>query len=140
MRIHSRALRTWLAVGGLATASLTIVGAAASAAQASEIDLEAAMGGSASFPGAHGHAEFDNDASHREFDLSVGGLQALAGHRVVVRVHGDVVARPTVGPRGRVHVDRHSGVPQMAAGNVVRLRTSSGTLVSSGTFRVHPDD
>ena len=140
MKIHSSALRTWLAVGGLTTASLGLVGVASSAAQASEIDLEASMGASAGFPAAHGHAEYDADASHREFDLSVGGLQSLAGHRVVVRVHGDVVARPTVGPRGHVHVDRHAGVPRVAAGNVVRLRTSSGTLVSSGTFRVHPDD
>jgi hypothetical protein len=40
----------------------------------------------------------------------------------------------TVGPLGRAHMDKHSGVPSMTEGNVVRVRTGGGRLVTSGTL------
>jgi hypothetical protein len=40
----------------------------------------------------------------------------------------------TVGPLGRAHLDKHSGVPSMTAGNVVRVRTGAGRLVTYGTL------
>lgn len=38
----------------------------------------------------------------------------------------------TVGPLGRVHLDKHSSVPGMAAGDVVRVCTFAGRLVADG--------
>lgn len=127
-----------LAVGTI-TAGVGL-GLGTAAAQAADVDLEASMHATADYPSAHGHAEYDNDSEGREFDLSLTGLKPLAGHRVVVRVHGHVVAKPRVGSRGRVHLERHSGVPRMSAGNVVRVRTRSGTLVSRGSLVLDHDD
>jgi len=132
---RSSALRhgVMLAVGGLVAAAVG-TGIMSTQAQAVEVDLAATMHATATYPSARGHAEYESGHEGREFEMSLVGLRPLAGHRVVVRVHGDVVAKPLVGPRGRVHVDRHAGVPRMVAGNVVRVRTVSGTLVSSGTL------
>jgi hypothetical protein len=103
-------------------------------AQAAEIDLEARMHSTTAFPNARGHAEFENENSGNEFEISIAGVRALAGTRVIVRVHGDFVGRMTVGPLGRAHMDKHSGVPSMTEGNVVRVRTGGGRLVTSGTL------
>jgi hypothetical protein len=106
----------------------------AAPAQAAEVDLEAHMRSTAAFPNARGHAEYESDSNGREFEISIAGVRALAGHRLIVRMHGDFVGRMTVGSLGRAHLDRHSGVPRMAAGTVVRVRTGSGRLVTYGTL------
>jgi hypothetical protein len=103
-------------------------------AQAAEIDLEARMHSTTAFPDARGHAEFESESSANEFEISIAGVRALAGNRVIVRVHGDLVGRMTVGPLGRAHLDKHSGVPSMTAGDVVRVRTGAGRLVTYGTL------
>lgn len=128
-----------LAVGGLATTGLA-AGVAAAPAQAAEIDLAARMHATAGYPNARGHAEYENDHEGREFEITLAGIKALAGHRVTVRVHGDFVGKMTVNRYGRAHLDRHSGVPRMAAGNVIRVRTGSGKLVSYGTLHRDWDD
>ena len=104
-------------------------------AQAAEVELESRMRPTAAFPNARGHAEYEKDSDGREFEISIAGVRKLAGRRVVVRVHGDFVGRMTVGPLGRAHLEKHSGVPRMAAGNVVRVRTLPGRLVTYGTLR-----
>jgi hypothetical protein len=103
-------------------------------AQAVEVDLHAQMQPTAAHPQARGHAEYESESSHREFEISIAGVRALAGRRLTVRVHGDLVGRMTVGPRGRAHLERHSSVPSTRSGNVVRVRTGSGRLVTFGTF------
>jgi hypothetical protein len=122
--------------GGLLTAALAgaLLIPLAVPAQAAEIDLEAQMHSTTAFPNARGHAEFENENTGNEFEISIAGVRALAGTRVSVRVHGDLVGRMTVGPLGRAHMDKHSGVPSMTAGNVVRVRTGAGRLVTSGTL------
>ena len=57
-------------------------------AQAAEIDLEARMHSTTAFPNARGHAEFENENSGNDFEISIAGVRALAGTRVTVRVHG----------------------------------------------------
>ena len=39
-----------------------------------------------------------------------------------------------MGSLGRAQLDKHSSVPSMTAGNVVRVRTGAGRLVTSGTL------
>jgi len=46
----------------------------------------------------------------------------------------------TVSRAGYAHMDRHSGVPACRSGQLIRVRTRSGTLVTSGTFRTHHHD
>jgi hypothetical protein len=111
----------------------------AAPAQAAEVDLDAQMQSTAAFPNARGHAEYESDSSGREFEISIAGVRALAGATVVVRVHGDLVGRMTVSSLGQAHLDRHSGVPSMQAGDVVRVRTGGGRLVTYGTLHRDAD-
>jgi hypothetical protein len=128
-----------LAVGGLTTAGLT-AGLATAPAQAAEVDLAARMHPTKAYPNARGHAEYESDHDGREFEITLAGIKALAGHRVIVRAHGDLVGKMTVNRYGRAHLERHSGVPKMTAGNVIRVRTGSGKLVSYGTLHRDLDD
>ncbi|MGZ4493700.1 MAG: hypothetical protein ACXVWU_03270 [Nocardioides sp.] len=127
--------------GGLLAAgtSAALLVPMAAPAQAVEVELEARMHATAAFPHARGHAEYESDSHGREFEISVAGVRALAGRRLIVRVHGDVVGRMTVNHDGRAHLDRH-GVPRMAAGNVVRVRTGSGRLVTYGVLHRSLED
>ncbi len=92
------------------------------------------------YPTARGHAEYESDNGGREFEVSLTGLRTLYGHRVTVRVHGNVVGTITVNRYGRAHLERHSGVPTTDAGNLVRVRTASGTLVTYGTMHRDTED
>lgn len=102
-------------------------------AQAVEVDLTARMHPTAAFPNARGHAEYEAEHGDREFELSIAGVRALHGKRVIVRVHGTFVGSMVVSQYGRAHLDRHTTV-RMSVGNVVRVRTGSGRLVTYGTF------
>lgn len=108
-------------------------------AQAAQVDLEARMHSTVAFPHAGGYAEYESVNGVREFDLFISGVRTLAGKRLTVRVHGDLVGRVTVGPGGRAHLDRHSGVPTMSVGNVVRVRTPAGRLVAYGVLHRDTD-
>ena len=119
-------------VAGVGSAVL-LLGGVVAPAQAADIELGARMGPAAGYPHCRGGAEYEAEHGQRELDLHLRGLHALAGKRVAVFVHGDRVGRARVSERGRVHLDRH-GVPRMRAGQVLRVRTASGTLVSKGTL------
>lgn len=107
-------------------------------AQAAEVDLEAHMVGSAAFPGAHGKAEYEAEHGTRHFDIEM-HIARLHNRVVTVRVHGTMVGRMRVNSHGYAQLEKHSGVPMMAAGNVVRVRTLKGRLVSHGTLHMDTD-
>ena len=117
----------------LGTAGTVLVPLAAPA-QAARVDLEAFMRPAAAFPHAHGQADFEAEHGARHFEIELHGVARLHGKLVTVRVHGTFVGRMRVSAQGQAHLDRHSGVPRMSAGDVVRVRTGSGRLVSQGTF------
>jgi hypothetical protein len=132
MFTNTRNMARGLLAAGFTSALLVPLAAPAHAA---EVDLQARMHSTLAFPNARGHAEHESHSSGRKFEISIAGVRALAGHRVTVRVHGTVVGRMTVGSSGRAHLNRHSGAPRMGAGNLVRVRTGSGRLVTSGILR-----
>lgn len=123
-----------LAATGLTAAALTVA-ASVPAQAATGQDLDARLRATAAQPAAHGHAEYDVDRTGREIEVRVLGLKGLAGQRLTVRVHGDLVGNLTVNRYGSAHLDHETGVPAMSAGQVIKVRTSSGTLVSRG--RLH---
>ena len=102
-------------------------------AQAAGADLEGPMVGSAAFPGAHGKADYEAEHGTRHFDIEL-HVARLHNKLVTVRVHGTLVGRMRTDSHGYAHLDKRSGVPTMAAGNMVRVRTTSGRLVSHGTL------
>lgn len=127
---RSRAIGGLLALG---TASAGLV-PLASPAQATEIHLTAAMRPTAAYSNAHGHTSYEAEHGTRHFELELRGVARLHGKVVTVRVHGTLVGRVRVSAEGEAHLDRRSGVPGMSVGDVVRVRTGSGRLVSQGTF------
>jgi len=107
----------------------------AAPAQAAEVDCSARMNATSNYPNARGGARYESHSGSREFEIHIAGIQKLAGKRVVVRAHGALVGRMRVSQHGRAHLDRHAGVPSMRAGDRIRVRTKSGTLVTFGTLR-----
>lgn len=121
--------------------TLLVLGAAflaptplASPAQAAEVHLGARMLDTVACPNARGGASYDGEHGRREFEIHIRGVRALHGKLLTVRVHGTFVGRMRVGTYGRAHLERHSGVPRMAAGDTMRVRTPAGRLVTHGTF------
>jgi hypothetical protein len=110
-----------------------------SAANAVEMDLEAHLHATTTFPNAHGWAEYEAEHGTQELEISVAGARAIAGGTVVVQVHGDPVGRMRINSLGRGHREWHSGVATVAAGDRVVVRTRSGALVASGRFHHETD-
>jgi hypothetical protein len=129
--IRGRVAGMLLAVLAL-TAGLLVTTAPA---QAVDVDLHARMHATAAYPNAHGGAWYEGHHGSREFGIGISGIKKLAGKRVTVTVHGSFVGRMWVSRYGTAHLYRHSGVPRCSGGDVVRVKTRSGKLVSYGTLR-----
>lgn len=130
---------------GVAAAAVTagMLAAGAVPAQAAAMhgkELHAAPHGGHVYPRAGGRAAYESGDHGRELEVHVSHVARLAGRRLVVYVHGARAGTMTVSRAGRAHMDRHRGVPACRSGQPVRGRTRSGTLVVSGTFRVHHHD
>lgn len=107
-------------------------------AQAADVELAARLQPTTSYPQARGHADHEADHDGREFEIQLAGVRGLHGQRLTVRVHGAFVGSMVVNRYGRAHLERHAAV-RVRAGNVVRVRTDSGTLVTYGRFHRHHD-
>jgi hypothetical protein len=111
----------------------------AQAAPVQRVELHAALAGSQAHPRARGTALFESGDHGRELHVRLHGVAGLAGRHLVVFVHGTRAGTMTVTSAGFAHLDRH-GAPACRAGQPVRVRTGSGTLVAAGTFRRHHHD
>ena len=111
----------------------------AQVARAHDMELHAGLAGSHAYLRAHGTASYESGDHGRELDVHLGGVTRLAGRHLVVYVHGSRAGTMMVSRAGYAHLDRH-GAPACRAGQAVRVRTASGTLVAGGTFRRHHDD
>jgi hypothetical protein len=134
--------RRW--AGGLAAAAMTagMLAAGTVPAQAAMhgMELQAALHGGHAYPRAGGTAAYESGDHGRELEVHVSHIARLAGWKLVVYVHGARAGTMTVSRAGYARLDRHRGVPACRSGQPVRVRTRSGTLVASGTFRAHHDD
>ncbi len=108
----------------------------AQAAPAHHMELHAALSGSHSYPRVRGTASYESGDHGRHLDVHLRNAARLAGRHLVVYVHGIRAGTMTVSRAGYAHLDRH-GVAACHAGQSVRVRTKSGTLVAAGTFRRH---
>lgn len=135
---RSRLAGVLLAASTIAAGVVTPV--ATAPAQAAGTYCHARMHPTAAYPNAYGGAWYESHTGWREFSIHVRGIRSLAGKRLVVRVHGTFVGRMRVSQYGRAHLYRRTGLPRMQSGDMVRVRTSWGTLVSYGrlhTMRHH---
>ena len=97
-----------------------------------------ALHASSSFPGASGKAVSKVKGSERELQVEVEHIKSLAGKHVRVFVNGNLFASPLVSSLGAAGVEHSTekgqSVPRIHSGSTVRVRTTGGTLIVSGTF------
>ena len=107
-------------------------------AQAAEVDLFTHMAGGAQFSNAHGYSEYDRSSEGREVEVRVTHLGKLAGERVKVIVNGHKVGRILVSSVGVAHrewdTEHGQNVPFASAGDRVKVKTLSDTLVAKGIY------
>ncbi|HUY52524.1 MAG TPA: hypothetical protein VMV92_43625 [Streptosporangiaceae bacterium] len=108
----------------------------AAPAQAARMELQAGLHGSSAYPRAGGHGSYES-SSRRELHVQVQNIQRLGGRTLVVYVHGTKAGTMRVSRSGSAYLNRDRGVPACRAGQSLRVRTGSGTLVASGTFSRH---
>jgi hypothetical protein len=135
-----RFVKGLVGVAVLATMSFTMLPQAAAVG----IDLHTRLQGSAAFPRATGHSEYDRSRTEREVEVIVQNIGRLAGHRVNVFVSGNKVGSMRVSIAGVAHrewdTERGDSVPFASAGDRVKVRTTGGKLVASGRYVREPDD
>lgn len=90
------------------------------------------------FPAAKGSAKFKAKGNERELEAEVQHIRRLAGRRVVFYVAGKRLGAAKVSRLGAAHINRNSErgqlVPKLSAGTAVKVRTSGGILIVSGSF------
>jgi hypothetical protein len=83
-------------------------------------------------------------STKREVEVTVSGIRRLAGRRVTVYVNGRKVGTMRVSSTGRAHRDwstsHGQSVPSATAGSTVKIRTTGGTLIASGRYRLDTGD
>ena len=129
---------------GVATAAVPAQAVTAAPARAVAVaapahmgmELQAVLRGTGAWRHASGRVSYEAGA-HREMHMQLAGLGRLAGHRLVVYVHGARAGTIVVSRSGHAVLNMHRGVPLCRAGQPVRVRTLSGTLIVSGTFMGH---
>lgn len=125
-------------VAGMLLAVLVLIAAplvTTAPAHAADVDLHARMHATARYPNAHGGGWYEGHHGSREFGINISGIKKLAGKRVTVTVHGSFVGRMSVSRHGTAHLYRHARVPRCSGGDMVRVKTRSGKLVSYGSLR-----
>lgn len=123
------------AAGLLSGGAVPAQAAGAAPAQA-RMELQAGVHGSSAYPHAGWHASYES-YYRRELHVGVWNIRRLGGRTLVVYVHGTKAGTMRVYGYWSAHLNRYRGVPACRAGDAVRVRTGSGTLVASGTFLRH---
>ena len=121
----------------VAVFSLLALGAASAIAD-THVELHASLAGSKGFSHAHGSSTFERKGSARDVDVTVSGISRLAGHRVTAFIAGKQAGKILVSAGGTAHRDFSTAdgefVPFASAGSKVRVTTTTGTLIASGTY------
>ncbi|MFL5922523.1 MAG: hypothetical protein ACJ75Q_14600 [Gaiellaceae bacterium] len=93
---------------------------------------------SKAFPAAKGTAEFKSTAEERELQVEVEHIRRLAGKRVLFFVGGKKLATKKVNRLGAAEINRNSErgqfVPAVSNGTAVKVKTTGGVLIVSGSF------
>ena len=128
------------AVGLLLTVMMLAVLVAAQPvhAKSAAVIKRAALSGSAAFPGVNGEAKWKSKEGERELEVQIEDAKKLAGKRLAVRIDGKLMGHMTVNALGRARLVKSTqagqSVPASVAGKTVKIRTSAGALVASGSF------
>ena len=90
------------------------------------------------YPAARGGAQYQAQPGQRELQVEVEHIRSLAGRPVLIFVNGAKVGVARVTRRGVAELHRNTergqGVPRIRAGGTVRVRTTHGALIVTGSF------
>jgi len=107
-------------------------------AKSTAVIKRAALSGSTAFPGVNGEAKWKSKDGQRELEVQIQDATKLAGKKLTVRIGGTIVGHMKVNALGRARLvkDTQAGqsVPASVAGKTVKIKTSGGKLVASGSF------
>lgn len=121
-------------LGSLSQAAFAKHGSGGGGGNKTRITLTAA----GAYPRAKGTATYKAKGSEREFQAEVENIKKLAGKQVNIFVNGAQVGSATVNGLGaaRLNLNTNLGnaVPNIQAGAVVQVKTSTGTLIATGSF------
>ena len=95
--------------------------------------LSGPLFGRGSYQSVRGHADYDSRNSHRDFDVDLWNAGKLAGKTLTVFAGGHKIGTVRVASGGGCHLHSDSA-PKLSAGATVSVKTSTGTLVASGTL------
>ncbi|HEX9030688.1 MAG TPA: hypothetical protein VF834_02505 [Streptosporangiaceae bacterium] len=124
------------AIPAQASASQPLAARTGSAAQQYGMHMEAQLRGHGAYRSARGHADYQS-YRYRHMDVSLWNVRRLAGHVVVIYVHGTRAGTMRIWSGGSGHFERGYGIPRCGPGTVITIRTRSGALVATGIFRRH---
>lgn len=114
--------------------ALPVAGAGALSTTSRQITLRP----STAYPTARGTAQYQRQPGQREIQLEVEHIRSLAGQRVVISVNGATLGTARVSSRGVAELDRNTErgqrVPTIHAGTTLKVQTSGGAMIVSGTF------
>lgn len=90
------------------------------------------------YPNAKGKATYKVNGTEREFQVEVENVKKLAGQSVRILVNGIQVGTARVDALGAARLSRNTdlgnSVPNIKAGDKVKVKTSAGVLIVSGSF------
>lgn len=117
------------------------IGVADAAHADTEIDLDASLRHGSAYTNATGFSEYERSATQRDVGVTVNHAHRLAGKDVKIYVNGTWVGKMHLNATGYAHrewdTEHGQSVPFASAGDPVRVRTTTGTLVVSGFY--HPE-
>lgn len=89
-------------------------------------------------PASEGAAQFQSQPGQSELQFEVNHIGALAGQQLAVYVAGAKIATVKVGRHGVAELglnsERGQRVPQVGAGTTIKVETTRGVTVASGSF------
>ena len=90
------------------------------------------------FPHAAGSSQYQSQPGQSEFQVEVEHVRALVGKQLLFKVNGTTVGKMKVSTVGQADLTLNSelgqSVPTITAGSVVKVTTSAGALVVSGSY------
>ena len=112
--------------------------AAQPAAVSATVNRQIPLTASRAYAAAHGSAQYQAQPGQREFQIEIERLTALHGRPLVIRVNGTTIGTMTVSNKGIAQLTRNSElgqqVPQIRTGTTITIKTTTGTLISTGRF------
>ena len=107
-------------------------------AKSTAVIKRAALSGSTAFPSVNGEAKWKSKEGERELEVQIEDAKKLAGKQLTVRIGSTVVGHMKVNALGRARLVKSTqagqSVPASVAGKTVKIKTSGGKLVASGSF------